>query len=163
MKARLSILLVLVLVAVLFGFLLLRYSSERGRLKRPVGQRPPAISLGFSHGLILASDGSLWTWGDEELDWPVLGLGTIRTQRELRRIGNETNWVSVSAGEYHNFAVKDDGTLWAWGGNFRYQLGDGTRTNRNAPVRSCVWRRARCHRSHIDARRESLDVGKSIW
>ena len=107
MKLRRRILLIVVLVAGLFGFFLLRYSAERGRLKLPVGPRPPAISLGFSHGLILASDGSLWTWGDEELGWPVLGLGKIRTQPQLRRIGNETNWASVSAGEYHNFAVKE--------------------------------------------------------
>jgi len=135
-KARVRILLIVVFVAGLFGFLLLRYSAERGRLKLPVGQRPPAISLGFSHGLILASDGSLWTWGDEELGWPVLGLGKTRTQPQLRRIGNETNWSSVSAGEYHSFGVKADGSLWAWGGNFCSQLGDGTKTNRNTPVRS---------------------------
>ena len=43
----------------------------------------------------------------------------------LVRIGSETNWVFVSAGDAHNLALKSDGTIWAWGANFRGQLGDG--------------------------------------
>jgi len=34
----------------------------------------------------------------------------------------------------HNLALKDDGTVVAWGANFTGQLGDGTFTNRSAPV-----------------------------
>lgn len=32
-------------------------------------------------------------------------------------------------------AVRNDGTLWAWGQNNWGQLGDGTTTNRLAPVK----------------------------
>jgi Regulator of chromosome condensation (RCC1) repeat len=90
-------------------------SSERGNLRLPVGNRPPAICLGERHGLILASDGSLWTWGADLLGWPVLGLGKVMKTTTLRQIGHDTNWVSISAGETHNLAVKADGTLWTWG------------------------------------------------
>jgi alpha-tubulin suppressor-like RCC1 family protein len=41
---------------------------------------------------------------------------------------------SVSAGGLHTCAVKTDHTLWCWGSNFYGQLGDGSTTNRTAPV-----------------------------
>jgi len=47
------------------------------------------------------------------------------------RVG--TDFASVAAGGYHTVVVKTDGTLWAWGGNFDGQLGDGTATQRNVP------------------------------
>lgn len=34
-------------------------------------------------------------------------------------------WRSIAAGWYHTVAIKSDGTLWAWGRNGSFQLGDG--------------------------------------
>ena len=97
------------------------------------------IGYGYSrYGIFLASDGSLWSWGEERLGWPVLGLKNTNIQNtvSLRRIGNETDWVSIAAGTSHCLAIKSDGTLWAWGGNYDYQLGDGTQSTRPTPVPS---------------------------
>lgn len=41
---------------------------------------------------------------------------------------------SIAGGYAHSLAVASDGTLWGWGLNGNYQVGDGTNTNRNAPV-----------------------------
>ena len=41
----------------------------------------------------------------------------------------------VSAGSSHTVAIKNDGTLWAWGGNYRGQLGDGTTRSSNTSIR----------------------------
>ena len=111
---------------------------SRDRLRLPVGKGTPAISLGKQHGLILASDGSLWSWGSDFLGWPVLGLGNVPPQTRLRRIGNETNWISMSAGTVHNLAIKSDGTLWAWGENYTGQFGLGTMGRRNREANTPV-------------------------
>ncbi|MCL2425564.1 MAG: Ig-like domain-containing protein [Oscillospiraceae bacterium] len=41
----------------------------------------------------------------------------------------------VSAGQNHTVEIRADGSLWAWGWNEHGQLGDGTWTNRNTPIR----------------------------
>ena len=102
----------------------LSFFVTKGRLKLPTGPHAPAISLGERHGLILASDGSLWSWGSDFLGWPVLGLSNaVSHTTSLRRIGNDTNWVSISASESHNLALKSDGTLWTWGQSVRPRAG----------------------------------------
>jgi alpha-tubulin suppressor-like RCC1 family protein len=47
---------------------------------------------------------------------------------------NAQCWQKIASGGSHTLAIKNDGTLWAWGQNIWGQLGDGTNTNRNAPV-----------------------------
>jgi hypothetical protein len=108
--------------------------GSRGSLKLPVGNGTPAMSLGERHGLILASDGSLWSWGSDFLGWPVLGLGNVPPQTRLRRIGHDTNWVSISAASSYNVALQSDGTLWAWGGNLLAQFGTGPPDRKHAAV-----------------------------
>lgn len=47
---------------------------------------------------------------------------------------DERRVVSLAAGDAHSLALKNDGTVWAWGSNASGQLGDGTTINRNSPV-----------------------------
>ena len=51
------------------------------------------------------------------------------------QIGTDRDWQVAIAGQYsHTAAIKDDGTLWAWGNNDHGQLGDGTIVEKHAPV-----------------------------
>ena len=43
-------------------------------------------------------------------------------------------WQFITAGDSFNIAIKQDGTLWAWGLNANGQLGDGTTINKNVPT-----------------------------
>jgi alpha-tubulin suppressor-like RCC1 family protein len=41
--------------------------------------------------------------------------------------------VAVAEGDRSTFALKNDGTVWAWGANSNGQLGDGTTVDRHSP------------------------------
>jgi len=111
-----GIIVLAVIGAVILAVRLLHQDAPGGRLKLPVGKGTPIVRIGERHGLILASDGSLWSWGSDFLGWPTLGLGRSNMQSTvLRRIGNDTNWVSISVESSRNVALKSDGTLWTWG------------------------------------------------
>jgi len=46
-----------------------------------------------------------------------------------------TEGQTILAAEGHSFVIKDDNSLWAWGSNWKGQLGDGTTTDRHSPVK----------------------------
>lgn len=41
----------------------------------------------------------------------------------------------IEGGGVHTIGIKSDGTLWAWGQNYSYQLGDGTSNNQSLPIK----------------------------
>jgi YD repeat-containing protein len=45
-----------------------------------------------------------------------------------------TGITAIAGGYFHTIALKNDGTVWAWGYNGYGQLGDGTTTTRTTPV-----------------------------
>jgi alpha-tubulin suppressor-like RCC1 family protein len=101
------------------------------------------VSVGTAHTAALKTDGSLWAWGQGSLG--QLGTGQANNffrSSPVREITSSTTWCQVSAGGYHNGAVKTDGSLWTWGFNSSGQLGDNTVVSNASPVREitcCVW------------------------
>lgn len=91
-----------------------------------------AVSVGDRHVLALATDGTVWAWGDNT--YRQLGDGTTTSRSVPRQIAGLTDVRSVSAGYRYSLAVKLDGTVWAWGHNGYAELGDGTTVNRPVPV-----------------------------
>jgi alpha-tubulin suppressor-like RCC1 family protein len=92
-----------------------------------------------AHSLALANDGTVWAWGNNEHG--QLGDGTT-TERHtpvqvLNPDGTPFSGIrAIAAGYDHSVAVKNDGTVWAWGHNDHKQLGvgDGTITESHTPV-----------------------------
>ncbi len=90
---------------------LVLYPGLKPRLKLPTGTGRAKVALGDSHGVILASDGSLWFWGQMLLQFGPKGTNILVPTR----LSPDTNWVDVGLGDFMGFAIKSDGTLWAWG------------------------------------------------
>lgn len=42
-------------------------------------------------------------------------------------------WSRIAASQHHVLALREDGSLWAWGANFKGQLGDGTTVGSETP------------------------------
>ena len=88
----------------------------------------------YLHVLALRKDGSVWAWGGNS--YGQLGNGTTTSQSNPARIsGLGDQIVAVAAGGFHSLALDASGSVWAWGYNWNGQLGDGTVTDRYAPVR----------------------------
>ena len=79
------------------------------------------LSLGEIGWWAILNDGSLW-----------YANGAAKTPVQYAAAG--TNVVDVSVGDSHACVVKNDGSLWCWGYNNWGSIGDGTTTDRAAPV-----------------------------
>ena len=74
------------------------------------------ISAGNYFTAAIKSDGTLWTWGDHQ--YGQLGIGAVTTDASAPvQVGTSNDWSFVFAGWYSVFAIKTNGTLWAWGQN----------------------------------------------
>lgn len=83
-----------------------------------------SVCLGSSHSAAIKSDGTLWVWGYNESG--RLGNGSIDYYEDNSFPAKILDNVkSVSLGSNHSAAIKEDGSLWMWGGNVNGQLGYG--------------------------------------
>src|SRR6185369_368633 len=84
--------------------------------------------------------GMIWKWGRNDVG--QLGNGTAESGQHPLPVkilfdnnGNPfTNIVRMAARDYHNIAVKADGSVWQWGANDQGQCGDNTTVDRWRPV-----------------------------
>jgi|GEM_PF-3404736 len=88
-----------------------------------------AVGEGFAFGL--KSDGTLWSWGSNEVG--QLGDGSNEAGLTPRAVSGLSGVCAVSAGMDSAVALLTDGSVWVWGGNSIGQLGDGTTVNKNTP------------------------------
>ena len=92
-----------------------------------------------TYTLAIKNDNTLWAWGDNE--YGILGQGKTRSPGTGHRHSSPvqipgTTWEKVfcaNSGETA-FAIKTDGTLWAWGINGWGRLGQNSVTSYSSPV-----------------------------
>ena len=98
-----------------------------------------AIAEGLHQGFVVKNDGTIGAWGwnysgevgdgtTESREWAVPVLNPSDPTGQLTQV------VHVSACS-NTFAIRSDGSLWAWGSNNYGHLGDGTKESRLLPVR----------------------------
>jgi len=93
------------------------------------------VAAGAAYSLVVANDGTLQGWGDN--DYGQVGDGTTAVRRTPVGLAGPAAGVAFAAiapGVAHSLALAQDGTIWAWGRNDRGQLGDGTQTDAATPI-----------------------------
>jgi alpha-tubulin suppressor-like RCC1 family protein len=85
-----------------------------------------AVAGGWGHSLALKNDGTLWAWGYNGSGQLGDGTTTWEPRNTPVQVSGLSDVKAVAAGWDHNLALKNDGTLWAWGFNYYGQLGDGS-------------------------------------
>lgn len=91
------------------------------------------FSVSSSHTLAIKNDGTLWAWGSGA--YGQLGNGiSNQTSYVPIQIGTDTNWTEVYTSSLTCFAIKENGSLWAWGNNLGGQYGNGTTTQSFVPI-----------------------------
>jgi alpha-tubulin suppressor-like RCC1 family protein len=95
------------------------------------------------HSGAIKTDNTLWMWGSN--DYGQLGQNNTTDRSSPVQVGTGTDWSAVMCGRNATtFALKTNGTLWAWGSNGTRvsdgwpttypQLGTGDYIHRSSPV-----------------------------
>lgn len=118
------------------------------------------VSLGYNHYMILKNDGSLWMLGSNQFGQIGSGeSGKGHSKSEPFKIMD--NVIDITAGSFKSFAIKEDGSLWGWGGGTSYGIGLGYNKNSDVPVKIMENVR-RAHNSNNDQMVIEMNDG-SIW
>lgn len=88
-----------------------------------------SVVAGNNHLVVLTTHGEIYTWGAGEqgqLGRKIIERRKIHgTHPERVVLGVRRKAVVVGAGNYHSFAVDNQGTVWGWGLNTMGQTGTG--------------------------------------
>ena len=90
-----------------------------------------SIACGDDYSLVLKSDGTVWSWGDNS--YRQLGTNDANwAQATPAPVIGLTNVIAIIGGAYHSLALKSDGTVWSWGKNSQGCLGNGASSGNQA-------------------------------
>jgi alpha-tubulin suppressor-like RCC1 family protein len=97
-----------------------------------------AIAAGTEFSLALKGDGTVWAWGDNSYGQLGDGNGGGSAFSAVPvQVSGLTGITAISGGYQHALALKNDGTVRAWGRNDVYQCGvDSSGANELSPVQA---------------------------
>ncbi len=112
----------------------------------PLPRRVVAIAAGDWHSLAVLDDGRVYAWGlnnfgqlgdsttiNRNAPVPVVGLAGITSFPD---------GIIIAGGRFHSLAIQTRAssgrTVWAWGGNGRGQLGNGTAVGSLVPIQTLL-------------------------
>lgn len=112
-----------------------RYDYDTYNTPRKIMDNVKEVSLGNYSSAAITTDGSLYTWGRNDIG--QLGNGTTTDSPIPIKIMDNVQSVSLDSASANgqSAAITTDGSLYMWGFNEHGQLGDGTTTDSSVPVK----------------------------
>jgi len=104
------------------------------RVRLPRGVTVRQVRAGCFHSVALASTGRVYAWGDNSVGQLGDGTSVPRNTPVQVKLPAGVKVTAVRAGCRDSLALTSTGRVYAWGGNFFGQLGDGTHLDRHRPV-----------------------------
>lgn len=97
----------------------------------PPGGTVVGIGAGDHHSFAVMADGTLWSWGYNNLGQLGSGMASDTSSIPVQVVGDGgvgvlTDVVAATGGEAHSVALHRDGTVSVWGWNYYCQHGIGT-------------------------------------
>src|SRR5262249_18103846 len=86
------------------------------------------------HSLALKANGTVWAWGLNNVGQLGQGTSDDNPHPTPQQVGGVTDAIGLSSESGSCLVVRQNGTLLGWGCNVEGELGDGTTTQRNAPL-----------------------------
>ena len=81
------------------------------------------IENGIDNTFVIKSNGTLWGVGGNQ--YGTLGVNSpLQSFTTFQQITTSNDWMKVSISDNFTLALKSNGTIWAWGQNDNYQLGN---------------------------------------
>lgn len=143
------------------------FSMEKGNPGKPIDQEFPTkvkvmtdvaqVEAGRNHVAVLKTDSSVWTWGSNAD--AQLGQGKRGTLKEVGKpMQILTDVQKISISETHGAALKKDGSLWCWGGNYYGEIGNGKMTERKISGQEYVIIKDQAALTPVKVRDHIIDV-----
>jgi len=110
-----------------FGNLLTTNITEPTPIQMGIETDWDKISNGSKNTFAIRNNGTLWGCGGNQ--YGSLGVNSMtQTFSAFQQITMANDWIRVSASNNFTLALKVNGTIWAWGQNDEYQLGNSPAT-----------------------------------
>lgn len=106
-----------------YGNLLTSNETEPNPIQLDTDTDWNSYKNGAANTFAIKNNGTLWGCGSNQHG--CLGVNSSTQQfNTFQQITTATNWVKIAPSWFYTIALKADGTIWAWGQNNNYQLGN---------------------------------------
>jgi alpha-tubulin suppressor-like RCC1 family protein len=126
-----------------------------------------SVTGGYKSFGAIKTDGTLWNWGRNQFGSLGINDAASWADSPVTTAGGGTNWCKITKNNSTTFGLKTDGTLWGWGDNYDYNLGDGSRSDRSSPVTTVTggtdWAKLGCGNSNYVPAGGAIKTDGSLW